>query len=117
MSKKTVVDAQEMPQKNAEKAVWDIVIKDIKQRDRTGAKKYGVRLQPFNGRNALIDAYQEALDLVVYLRQAILEKEELVLTLKHYADPYNYGCDSVNCSCTIDHRLAEETLKKIGELS
>lgn len=30
-------------------------------------------LQPHNGRNALIDAYQEALDLVVYLRQALEE--------------------------------------------
>jgi hypothetical protein len=33
-----------------------------------------VPLQAHNGRNALIDAYQEALDLVVYLRQAIEEQ-------------------------------------------
>lgn len=63
------------PVKNNKPAVWDLVIKDIQERDAIGEKKYGVRLQPFNGRNALIDAYQEALDLVVYLRQQIFEME------------------------------------------
>lgn len=29
----------------------------------------------FNGRDALLDAYQEALDLVVYLRQVIYERD------------------------------------------
>lgn len=38
-----------------------------------GLKKYGTVLQPNNGRDALVDAYQEALDLVVYLRQRIEE--------------------------------------------
>lgn len=42
-----------------------------------GEQKYGTRLQTFNGRNALIDAYQEALDLVMYLRQKFLEEEML----------------------------------------
>jgi hypothetical protein len=55
--------------------VWTLVMVDMAQRDIEGAKKYGTRLQPFNGRDALIDAYQEALDLVVYLRQAIYERE------------------------------------------
>jgi hypothetical protein len=45
----------------------------MKDRDVTGAAKYGTRLQPFNGRDSLVDAYQEALDLVVYLRQRIEE--------------------------------------------
>lgn len=31
-------------------------------------------LQAHNGRDPLVDAYQEALDLVVYLRQAIEER-------------------------------------------
>ena len=39
-------------------------------------KKYGIMLQTDNGREALWDAYQEALDLAMYLRQAILEKYE-----------------------------------------
>jgi len=56
-------------------AVWDLVFDDMKERDLMGEKKHGVRLQPGNGRDALIDAYQEALDLVAYLRQAIYERD------------------------------------------
>jgi hypothetical protein len=63
------------PIKNTYPAIWDLVIEDMKNRDRAGFEKYGTRLQPFNGRNALIDAYQEALDLTVYLRQKIYEEE------------------------------------------
>jgi hypothetical protein len=54
--------------------IWDLVIEDMKKRDNMGTKKYGFHLQPFNGRNALVDAYQEVLDLAVYLRQKIYEE-------------------------------------------
>lgn len=64
------------PAKNERMAVWGVVIEDMRQRDAFGREKYGTPLQPFNGRDALVDAYQEALDLVVYLKQAILEKAE-----------------------------------------
>ncbi len=56
-------------------AVWDLVIEDMRDRDTVGRERYGTPLQPHNGRDALVDAYQEALDLVVYLRQAILERD------------------------------------------
>ena len=56
-------------------AVWDLVMDDMRARDKTGAAKYGTRLQPHNGRDVLVDAYQEALDLCVYLRQAIFERD------------------------------------------
>jgi hypothetical protein len=55
--------------------VWDLVIEDMHHRNKCGAEKYGTPLLAFNGRDVLIDAYQEALDLVVYLRQAIEEQE------------------------------------------
>ena len=55
--------------------IWDLVIPDIKERDAMGEKKHGTRLQGFNGRDVLKDAYQEALDVVVYLRQAIYERD------------------------------------------
>lgn len=61
--------------------MWKEVMKDMEARRQMGLKKYGTFLQPFNGRDALVDAYQEALDLVVYLRQKIEEdkiKEENV---------------------------------------
>ena len=65
-----------MPEKNQHPAVWDLVMQDIADREEYGVATYGTRLQPFNGRDALKDAYQEALDLVVYLRQIIYERDE-----------------------------------------
>lgn len=46
---------------------------DMRERDITGRARYGTPLQPFNGRRALVDAYQELLDAVVYLRQHMYE--------------------------------------------
>lgn len=63
------------PIPNDRPAVWDMVIADMKARDAVGRARYGTPLQPFNGRNALADAYAEALDMAVYLKQAILEQE------------------------------------------
>lgn len=57
-------------------AIWDLVFADMQERDLMGEKKHGVRLQPHNGRDVLKDAYQEALDLVAYLRQAIYERDD-----------------------------------------
>jgi hypothetical protein len=51
----------------------DHLIEDAEERNRIGTEKYGVPLQARNGRNPLVDAYQESLDLMVYLRQAIEE--------------------------------------------
>lgn len=53
--------------------VWDLVFQDMRDRDKAGQRKYNTKLVTHNGRKPLIDAYQEALDLVVYLRQAIYE--------------------------------------------
>lgn len=54
---------------------WDLVLADMSERDQFGKSKYGKNLQPGNGRDALADAYQEALDLAVYLRTAIYERD------------------------------------------
>ena len=64
-----------MPIPNGEIHVWELVKKDIEERDMIGQSHYGTRLQPFNGRDFLIDAYQEALDLVVYLRGVLYERD------------------------------------------
>lgn len=51
------------------------VVGDIVARSNAGVEKYGTRLMAGNGRDALMDAYQEALDLCCYLRQAITERD------------------------------------------
>lgn len=53
--------------------VTALVVADLEARARAGEVKYGTRLQTHNGRRVLVDAYQEALDLALYLRQAIEE--------------------------------------------
>lgn len=72
-----LVTEQQPPTPNARPAIWPLVIADMQQRDHDGRAKYGVPVQPFNGRKALVDAYQEVLDLAVYLRQEIAEREAL----------------------------------------
>jgi hypothetical protein len=62
------------PVVNDKPFIQNLVIEDIEARKAYGLKKYGTLLQPFNGRDSLMDAYQEALDLVVYLRQRMYEE-------------------------------------------
>ena len=66
---------QPAPKPNDKPAVWPLVIEDMKARDAVGRERYGVPLQPGNGRDNLVDAYAEALDLCVYLRAAIYERD------------------------------------------
>ena len=66
---------QPMPVTNNHPAILDLVIEDIKERNAVGVETYGTRLQPFNGRKPLIDAYQEVLDMAFYIRQEIYEQE------------------------------------------
>lgn len=67
---------QPKPILNRYPASWDLVLDDIKKRDILGKRKYGTRLQPFNGRDTLRDIYDEALDMVVYLRTLLYERDK-----------------------------------------
>lgn len=71
-----MIEDQPAPTPNDGTPVWDLVIADMQERDRIGRERYGTPLQTGNGRDHLVDAYQEALDLVVYLRAAIEERNE-----------------------------------------
>ena len=54
--------------------ITEQVIADLRLRSAEGTVKYGTVLRANNGRDALVDAYQEALDLCQYLRQEITER-------------------------------------------
>lgn len=73
--KRNLSKKQPKPKKNGLPAIWDLVVDDMYARDAEGVKRYGTRLQPKNGRDAAVDAYQEALDLAVYLRQFLYERD------------------------------------------
>lgn len=60
------------------------LVTDIHLRAEMGKKKYGVRLHTNNGRDALLDAYQEILDALSYIRQELEERGE---GRKHNARP------------------------------
>jgi hypothetical protein len=66
---------QPLPTPNERAAIQDLVVGDITRRKAVGIQRYGTPLQAFNGRDALRDAYEEALDLAIYLRQVIEERE------------------------------------------
>jgi len=51
-----------------------LVQKDIEARAQEGEETYGERLTTDNGRDALVDAYQEVLDTAMYLRQELAER-------------------------------------------
>ena len=92
------------PTKNTLPAVWDLVIRDINDRDAFGQKKYNTRLQPFNGRNVLVDLYQELLDAVVYVRQLIYEQEHRDPSSPHVHEPDGtdagaHPSDPYHCQC------------------
>lgn len=55
--------------------VFPEIVKDLEARSSLGTDKYGFPLSSHNGRNALNDAYQEALDQAQYLKQALMEQE------------------------------------------
>lgn len=54
--------------------ILGMVLADLTNRALVGKKKYGEPLKAHNGRNALQDAYEEALDMCMYLRQALEEQ-------------------------------------------
>lgn len=60
-------------QKN--KPVVAQVMIDLTERMEIGIKTYGEALRANNGRDALQDAYEEALDLACYLKQAMIERD------------------------------------------
>jgi len=70
-----VTGPQPPPTEGAESvSVTDQVVDDLCVRREGGVLKYGTELKTNNGRCGLVDAYQEALDLVLYLRKEIMEK-------------------------------------------
>jgi hypothetical protein len=58
------------------RSVTDAVIEDMRLRRETGVRKYGVELLTHNGRDPLLDVYQELLDAVVYTKQCLIERED-----------------------------------------
>ena len=59
---------------NKDESIWNQVISDIRKRERTGVLRYGKYLTKHTTEDVLNHAYNEALDLVVYLRTEIIKR-------------------------------------------
>lgn len=80
-------DSQAAPVINDRPYIQDMVIADIETRKQFGIAKYGTALQAGNGRDMLLDAYEEALDLVIYLRGALEERDGVPVESEAPVDP------------------------------
>jgi hypothetical protein len=65
---------QAPPQPSDGPRVVDLVIADLLKIQEHREAKYGFPLRARNGRNGLQDAYEEAIDLAMYLKQCLIEQ-------------------------------------------
>lgn len=74
-------DSQNLPTPNDNPDIQSMVIADLEKRRELGIRRYGTALQADNGRNPLLDGYEELLDLVCYWRQ-VLEEQPTIQQLR-----------------------------------
>jgi hypothetical protein len=55
---------------------FEHIAEDTEARIRLGEKKYGTRLKSHNGRDAMLDLYQEVLDGLNYSEQLVVENKD-----------------------------------------
>jgi hypothetical protein len=60
-----------------EPTIFDLVRTDLEKRDRIGWDQHHRPLLAHDGQDSLREAYEEALDLAVYLRKALAERGPL----------------------------------------
>lgn len=73
--------------------ITPLVCEDLMRRSKMGEAKYGTVLRADNGRNPLVDAYQETLDHACYLRQAMEEESEAQRIVRELRDLWKPTAD------------------------
>jgi len=76
--------------------ILDLVVEDLKARSEMGERKYGTKLRAHNGRDALMDLYQEILDAAAYAKQLLVERD----TRRDTADDW------------LEHRVSMEDVRR-----
>lgn len=79
----TSASAQQPMPIDGKESVTDWLVEQLREHTRRGIETYGKPLQTFNGRDALWDAFEEALDLCQYLAQALMERNYMAEALKN----------------------------------
>ena len=96
--------SQPMP-KPGQEVVMDYLLEDLEDRKKQGIQTYGTPLQTWNGRKCIQDAYEEALDLGVYLKQVEMQMSDIrrdMGVLVHYI-----LCNTDSCNNTIKEYLGD----------
>lgn len=101
--RKKIVD--QPPPTGDGKPIWDLVVNDMKERDSLGRQRYNTPLRAWNGRDALVDAYQEVLDLAVYMRQEIEERKSI-----------QEICNQISLIPGYDDCTEQNVIETIGEI-
>lgn len=70
----------------SEHEVTEQLITFLRGRSEHGQRKYGVALNPFDGRNTTFDALEEATDLSQYLMKRVMENEVIADLLDRASD-------------------------------
>jgi hypothetical protein len=63
------------PKPAKKKSITDMVIEDLRGRERKGYETYGGPLLPHDGRDSMRDLYEELLDAAQYIRKVMEERE------------------------------------------
>lgn len=72
----TPIRDQPPPVPSDRPSILGLVIADFRERERVGIERYGTPLQAHNGRDAMVDLYQELQDACAYIRQKIEERTD-----------------------------------------
>lgn len=83
------------PVPDGETDAQSLVMRDIADRRQVGISRYGAALQTWNGRDNLLDLYEELLDGAIYARNEMERRNDLIRALRHvYACPREpFACD------------------------
>lgn len=71
-----IVDQPAPPLGDESRDVQSMVIEDMHARKQVGMERYGTALKVNNGRDPLVDLYQELLDACSYIRQEIERRKD-----------------------------------------
>lgn len=96
-------------------SMHDLVMYDLQARKVFGLQKYGTLLQAHNGRNPAQDAYEEVLDLSVYLKQLVNEWNDILQFLDWLVGLNELS--SERSTVTLFHEIIDTAMQLRGRIT
>jgi hypothetical protein len=105
---------QPAPVPNDHPPIVDLVVADLHRRKAHGIREYGIPLQPWNGRDPLVDLYEELLDAAQYARQDLHERATLAPLLDELLRAAKAVVDTVKPDRTDEHAAVKRLSAALG---